>query len=125
MSRRVRVELTANFESNLDDLESFLAEHDAEAAFAALVDELLDTVVPNLERFPEIGADLLARRAGSVRGAARIEVLRARLGPSATVREYIMADYVVLYAVREERRWLLAIRHHRQLSYDLKAHWSR
>lgn len=125
MSRRARVELTANFERNLDDIEGFLAEHDASLAFDALLAEILDTVVPNLERFPEIGADFLARRPGSVQGAARIERLRARLGPEATIREYVMADYLVLYAVRDERRWLLAIRHHKQLSYDLAAHWSR
>jgi hypothetical protein len=33
--------------------------------------------------------------------------------------------YLVLYAVRDEQRWLLAIRHHEQLSYDLTGHWSR
>ena len=125
MSRRPRVEVTANFERNLDDIASFLAEHEASTAFDVLLAEILDKVVPNLERFPEIGTDLLARRPGSMQGAARIERLRARLGPATTIREYIMADYLVLYAVRDERRWLLAIRHHKQLSYDLKAHWSR
>jgi plasmid stabilization system protein ParE len=125
MTERVRVEITANFERNLDEIASFLAEHEATATFDALVDELLATVVPNLERFPEMGADFLARRGGSVQGTARVERLRARLGSATTMREYIMTDYVVLYAVRDERRWLIAIRHHKQLSHDLRAHWTR
>jgi plasmid stabilization system protein ParE len=125
MSRRGRVEVTANFERNLDEIEQFLAEHDGLSAFQPLLDHLFDVVVPNLDRFPEIGADFLARRPGSVQAKARIDRLRARLGAGTSVREYIAGDYLVLYATRDERRWLLAIRHHNQLSYDLKSHWVR
>lgn len=125
MSRRVVVEVTANFERNLAEIEQFLVEHDAPAGFAALINHLFETVVPNLERFPELGADFLARRPQSTQGAARIARLKARLGAGTTLREHITGEYLILYAVRGERRWLLAIRHHKQLSYDLKAHWVR
>ena len=125
MSRRARVELAHNFERNLEDIEQFLAEHDAAAGFQALLDDLLDVVVPNLQRFPDIGADFLARRPQSAQAMARIDHLRRRLGPSTTLREYIASDYLVLYAARAAHVWLLAIRHHKQLSYDLKAHWVR
>lgn len=123
MSRRGRVEVALNFERNLEDVEAWLNEHDAVGAFVALLDELFERVVPNLERFPELGADFLARRAGSVDGAARIARLQRRLGKGTSMRELVVGDFLVLYATRAEQRWLLAIRHHRQLSYDLKAHW--
>ncbi len=31
-----------------------------------LLDELMETVIPNLERFPDMGRSFLARQAGSV-----------------------------------------------------------
>ena len=60
-----------------------------------------------------------------MQGAARADRLRQRLGPGTVLREYIAGDYLVLSALRDDRCWLLAIRHHLQLSYDLKAHWGR
>lgn len=125
MIRRARVEVTHNFERNLDEIEQFLVEHDAPAAFQELLDHLLDTMVPNLERFPELGTDFLARGPQSVQSAARIERLRTRLGPGTTLREYIAGDFLVLYAIRDDWLWLLSIKHHKQLSYDLKTHWVR
>lgn len=125
MSRRVIVEFTLNFERNLDEIEQFLLEHDAPGTFAALIDHLLDTLVPNLEQFPDLGADFLARRAQSAQGAARIVGLQQRLPPGTTLREYVAGEFIVLYAAADARRWLLAIRHHKQLSYDLKTHWVR
>ena len=47
---RLTVRLTANFERNLADIERFLTEAEAPQAYDALLDELLDTVIPNLER---------------------------------------------------------------------------
>ena len=94
-------------------------------ASTALIDHLLDTLVPNLEQFPDLGADFLARRPQSTQGAARIRSLQARLGAGTTLREYIAGDFIVLYAARDARRWLLAVRHHKQLSYDLRTHWVR
>ena len=44
-------------------------------------------------------------------------------GPETQVREYIASDYLVLYAVRKSTVYLLSIRHHRQLSFDLREHW--
>ena len=125
MSRRARVEITHNFERNLDEIDQFLADHDTPATFPALLDEVLETLGPNLERFPDLGADFLARPPQSVQGAARIDRLRGRLGRATTLREYIAGDYLILYATRDAQVWLLAIRHHKQLSYDLRMHWVR
>lgn len=125
MSRRARVEITHKFERNLEEIEQFLADHDAPTTFRALLAEVLETLAPNLERFPDLGADFLARPPQSVQGAARIESLRGRLGRATTLREDIAGDYLILYATRDEHVWLLAIRHHRQLSYDFRMHWVR
>ena len=51
------VRLTANFEKNLESIRAFLDERDAIAAFQAIMDDLFDRVIPNLERFPDIGVD--------------------------------------------------------------------
>ena len=52
--------------------------------------------------------------------AARLE---AKSGRNTEIREYIADDYLLLYGVRDTVIFLLAIRHHYQLSFDLRAHW--
>lgn len=124
---RRAVRLTANFERNLADIERFLTEADAPRAYDALLDELLVTVIPNLERFPAIGRPFLASTARSVETTNALDALRAKLSaltpdPEA-LREYLFDRYLVLYAQIEADLHLLAIRHHRQLSFDFQAHW--
>jgi hypothetical protein len=119
---RVVVRLTARFEANLANIESFLTEAGAAAAFDDLLGLLADSVIPNLERFPRLGRPLLEVPAGSVEAHARITRLRTQW-PEAEVREYVVGDYLVLYALSGAALYLLAIRHHRQLSFDLGAHW--
>jgi plasmid stabilization system protein ParE len=60
------VKFTANFERNLEDIEHFLIEPQAPQAFHRLLDELLETVIPNLERFAEMGRPFFARQPRSV-----------------------------------------------------------
>ena len=100
MAPNPTVRLTANFERNLESIKTFLEEHDATSAFLALLVELFDRVIPNLERFPEIGIDFLARVPQSREGQAHLDRLKARLGPTVRLRECIMGDYLILYAVR-------------------------
>jgi len=124
---RRTIRLTANFERNLADIERFLAEADASSAFDAVLEELLATVIPNLERFPAIGRPFLANAVRSVETTNALESLRAKLSaltpdPDA-LREYLFDDYLVLYAQIDANLYLLAIRHHRQLSFDFQAHW--
>lgn len=127
MTKRLVVQLTANFERNLEDVEHFLTEADAPRAYDHLLDELLETVIPNLERFPDMGRPFLVREAHSVESANALERLRAKLlrhttDPSA-LREYILHDYLVLYAQIGESVFLLAIRHHRQLAFNFVGQW--
>jgi plasmid stabilization system protein ParE len=116
------IRVTGNFERNLDDIQQFLAASGASLAFNLLLDELFGTVLPNLEHYPLIGRDFMARLPRAVEGINLHEALQARLG-AAHIREYAHGDYLLLYALLEEKIHLLAIRHHRQLSFDLNAFW--
>jgi len=66
----------------------------------------------------------MARVLQSKESLIQFERLNRRLGV-ASVREVIVDDYLVLYAVRSTNVHLPSIKHHRQLSFDLKGHWGR
>lgn len=121
------VKLTANFERNLADIERFLIAGKAPQAFDGLLDELLCTVIPNLERFPGMGRPFLNRAVGSVEATNALSALRTKLTALLVepdgLREYVTDHYLVLYAQIEENIHLLSIKHHRQLSFDFEAHW--
>lgn len=129
MAKKSVVKFSANFERNLDEIERFLAEAGAAQAFAGLLDELLETVIPNLQRFPRIGHAFLSREARSIEASDARSALAARLAalaPAAdALREYVMQDYLVLYVTICEVIYLLAIRHQRQLSFDFDGQWGR
>lgn len=71
------VRITANFETNLQSVQSFLVEVDAAAAFEQLLDHLLGTVIPNLERFPDMGVDFFGRQCRSIETQDRVAQLRS------------------------------------------------
>lgn len=123
MTELCTVKLTPNFERNLDEVEIHLRERDA---FDALLEELTDFVVPNLERFPGMGRSFLAHPSRSVettQAAAQLSVEMARAAADGEVREYLMKHYLLLYAFVEGTVYLLSLRHHQQLSFDLAQHW--
>ena len=122
------VKLTDNFERNLGEIESFLAAAEAAYAFDALLDELTDTVVPNLERFPGMGRLFLERPARSVEvanGMARLTKQLGSLGKDGELREYVMTHHLLLYVRIKGFVYLLSIRHQRQLSFDFETLWQR
>ncbi|MBA3058433.1 MAG: type II toxin-antitoxin system RelE/ParE family toxin [Gammaproteobacteria bacterium] len=127
MANECAVKLSANFERNLADLEQFLIRAEAPQAFDALLDELLKTVIPNLERFPGMGRRFLSRVSGSVEGMNALASLRLKLASvladQDALREYIMDSYLLLYVQIGDNVHLLAIKHHKQLSFDFEAHW--
>ena len=77
MTKKIAVKLTAHFERNLEAVELFLAEADALPAYDKLLDELLDTLIPNLERFPAMGRNSLDRSAQSVETVNALNRLQA------------------------------------------------
>lgn len=66
MARTLVVKFTANFECKPEEIERFLTDAEAPQAYDVLLDELSETVIPNLERFPEMGRPFLARPPRSV-----------------------------------------------------------
>ena len=56
------------------------------------------------------------------RNLASVERLRARM-PDADVRQYVFNDYLLLYRNLHDVVYLLSIKHHRQLSFDLDGIW--
>jgi plasmid stabilization system protein ParE len=127
VAKKPIVKLTANFERNLASIESFLLEQDAPQAFDSLLDQLLETVITNLERFPDMGRPFLAHPPRSVETTNALAALRAKLSALTSdedrLREYVLKDYLLLYALIGGTVHLLAIRHQRQLSFDFAGHW--
>jgi hypothetical protein len=121
--KRATIRVASNFTRNLDAIEDFLRETDAEKAFASLLDDLFGQTSPALERFPEVGIDFFRRRPSSREAAVLAETLRERLGGKTTLHELVRGDYLILYARRDADLYLLSIKHHRQLSFDFPEHW--
>ncbi|AKU11404.1 hypothetical protein AzCIB_1503 [Azoarcus sp. CIB] len=127
MAGKPVVKLTANFERNLEDIERFLTEAEVPQAFDSLLDELLETVIPNLERYPDMGRPFLTRQPRSVEATNALATLRAKLSALTAdmdaLREYVLKDYLLLYAQAGGAIYLLTIRLQRQLSFDFEGHW--
>jgi plasmid stabilization system protein ParE len=119
-----QVRITANFEANLDSIRDFLLAEQAAPEFDRLLERLFEHIIPNLARFPEMGRDFAALAPLSTEGEAALAALRSKAGRDTAIREYITDDYLLLYAVRASTVFLLSIRHHRQLSFDLRGHWN-
>ena len=113
---------TENFSANLTAIETFLGLEGANA-FNRLFAHLADDVVPTLCQFPPCGRQFFAHAIRSAEAGVLVKKLRRRLESSDDLREYIAEDYLLLYLVRGERIVFLAIKHHRQLSFDLKGFW--
>ena len=123
----VAVKFTANFEANLASIEAFLTKGEFAQGYDRLLDELGDVVVSNLERFPAMGRPFLTRVTQSVEAltiADRLGAKLAKLAVDAELREYVMHDYVILYALVGNSAYMLSIKHPRQLSFDHGRFWS-
>ena len=59
----------------------------------------------------------------AIQARTLVRKLRRRMESSDDLRECLMDEYLLLYLVRGERIVFLAIKHHRQLSFDLKSFW--
>ena len=122
MAAKATLHFTDNFNANLEAIELFL-KREGRSVFQRLLDRLFDDICPMVSRFPQSGRPFLARRAGSVQGETMASLLKELLGQVDVLREFTVDDYVLLYLVRGTRIYFLAIKHHRQLSYDLRRFW--
>lgn len=114
---------TENFSTNLTAIEEFLGSHGGRA-FHRFLNRLFDDIIPTLCRFPQSGRSLLPRAVRSTKANARAKELRTFLTKGEDLREFMIDDYLVLYLIRRGHVIFLAVKHHRQLSFDLKGFWS-
>lgn len=117
-----RPRFTENFSANLTAVEEFVAPH-SRKAFHRFLDHLFDDVIPTLCRFPQSGRSFLTREVKSTNAMALTKDLRKLLNKEDDLREFVMDDYLVLYLVRRHQVIFLAVKHHRQLSFDLTRFW--
>ena len=113
---------TENFSANLTAIQAFVGP-EGEKAFKRLLGRLFDDVIPTLCRFPLSGRGFFARAIRSSEAKMMVKKLRRKLEQADDLREFIADDYLLLYLVRGERIMFLSIKHHRQLSFDLKRFW--
>ena len=122
-AKRVGIRASANFLANLDDLGEFFLRVDPAAA-PQLQRRLRDEIgemLNLLETHPGIGRPARFLRARSIQGrerAARAVKLTQSLGLS-ELREYVLKDHLVLNASSDTAVVLLAVRHQRQLEYQI------
>lgn len=114
---------TENFSANLTVIETFLSPQ-SRSAYRHFLDRLFDETIPSLCRFPQSGRSFLAHPIKSAKARTLTKKLRTLLGKEDDLREFVMDDYLVLYLVRRGQVIFLAVKHHRQLSFDLKQFWS-
>lgn len=122
----MQVKFTDNFVRNLAGIEEFTHSSGHADAFIRLLDELENHLMPNLERFPGLGRPFFKRLHRSVEVDSQLPGLRQRLqelGLEQELREYLLRDYLVMYTRSAEAVYLLAIKHHQQLSFDFAWLW--
>ena len=129
----LEVRYTANFEANLQCIQAFWTEKEFSQGYNRLIDELLDTVVTNLERHPRMGGAFMSRQPESIEAQKLHEKLQAKMAAHeqpADLHEYVMTNYLVLYAILEGAAdktsaiYLVSIKHHKQLSFDFERLWA-
>lgn len=119
------IRYTHNITTNLQGIEAFWEECQFPNGFDRLVDELGEPVIANLKRHPRLERNFLQRQAQSIETQARLDKLKALLATLGTnaeqaeIREYVMTDYLLLYALVGDVIYLLAIKHQKQLTFAL------
>ena len=121
----IQIRKTANYSANLDSTEAYWDSCRFPLGNDRLLAELADTVVLNLQNHPRMGRNFLQRQTKSIEAQTRLQKLQALLATlntdaeRAEIREYVMTDYLLLYALTGSVIYLLAIKHHKQLSFDI------
>ena len=93
------------------------------AYFAKFFEQLVADVVPHACSFPLSGRSFLERSIQTTQSQTLASKLKQKLDEVEDIRELIVDDYLVLYLVRGADIVFLSIKHHRQLSYDVKTFW--
>jgi len=121
--RRLAPVFADNFLRNLDAIEAFL-KPEGTRAFQRLLDRLFDDVIPLLTRFPDAGRNFLRHPIRSREARTLVRKVTSLLAPTDDLREFVVDDYILLYLRRGKQLIFLSIKHHRQLSFDLRRFWA-
>ena len=119
-----RAVFTENFSTNLTEIKTFLGE-EGRQFFLRFFDRLAEDIVPMLCQFPQSGRSFLDRSIRSTQGLQLVDRLKEHLIEGDDLRELIVDDYLILYVARGNRIVFLSIKHHRQVSFDLKRFWQK
>jgi len=114
---------TENFSANLTAIETFLGPQ-GRSAYRRILDRLFNDAIPSLCQFPQSGRSFLGHTIKSAKAKTLTKALRRLLNKGDDLREFVTDEYLVLYLVRRGQVIFLAMKHHRQLSFDLKQFWS-
>ena len=121
----IQIVATDNYRGNLDSIEAYWEACLFLAGNGKLLTELDTTALVHLRNHPRMGRNFFQRQPGSVDAATRAQKLDALLRTLGTdteraeVREYVLTDYLLLYALAGQVIYLLAIKHHKQLSFEI------
>lgn len=121
----IQIRKTANYSANLDRIEDYWYTCQFPLGYDRLLTELADTTLLNLCSHPRMGRNFLLRQTNSIETQTRLQKIQALLATLDTdterveIREYVMTDYLLLYALAGGMIYLLAIKHHKQLSFVL------
>ena len=117
-----QVSAAPNFAFNLDEARAFFLDQDADSAasrFAKLKEELRE-MKALLSWSPACGRPAWFLNARSAQARFRLNTIleMARQAGLPSLREYVAARHVVLYAHADAEVILLALKHQRQLTYS-------
>ena len=115
----VRVEIRSSYRRAFLHALDHLLGNEAIAAAERFAEAALVTLPDRLERHPRSGRNYLARNPGTPRLLEMVERVRTMLGTDIELREILLDDYLVLYAIQNQTVHLLTLRHHRQSGFDL------
>ena len=121
----IQIRATDNYRANLDSIEAYWEACLFPTGHGRLLTELAATALVHLRNHPRMGRNFLQRQSKSVDTVTRAQKLDALLNTLGTdaqraeIREYVMTDYLLLYALVGDVIYLLAIKHHKQLSFDI------
>ena len=117
---KARIELAASFERNLDAIAAFLAETEAPTGvFDDLVNVIVSRLFPLLESHPRAGRDWLLKVPPTESGRVLQQQIIGKLRGRRELREFVLDQHLILYAIDGDTVTLLAIRHHRQAGFEI------
>ncbi len=116
-ARKTRVLVTHSFELDLERIERFLTGIGAAHRVDELVDDLVELVIPLLERLPRVG-HLFHDRLLDEEGRVLFDRMKRRLD-TREARTLVRGDFIVLYLVSDSVVHLVGARHHREGGFRL------